>query len=886
MSVGDETYYRIKRMHAVFAAAALLLLAVTVWMLVADHRRPWKAYQERFQALSDQAGRSPAIEQIWLPELKLNYHFRQVARSDRCTTCHQGIDKPSALPRPFAPHPRLDLYLGAGSPHPLAEFGCTVCHDGQGSATDFRWASHTPNDADTCRRWGRELGWSANPHWDSPMVARRFQESRCLACHPTVTDLEPSGRFPNAPAAKLIAGYQLVRQLGCFGCHEIPPLRDATHKVGPSLRNIAGKLRAEYLADHIRDPAQSLPGSRMPRQYGLWEHLDEPVLAQTKRSEEAEIAAIAEELQASARKIEPPSPAGVTESCSAERGRQLFQTQGCLACHRHRDFPQGQATQGPDLSHVGAKYLSGTGIGWLTGWLRDPTRYSPETLMPNPLLTPMALNNSSKMTDPAADLAAYLVRDEGLGARDERTRDSSRPSPLDPRPASPGRRAMAKCGCYACHDIAGFEKVAPIGPALGDWGRKPESLLAFERIDDFVNRAAPSGDGFFRDALLAHRREGFLWQKLRMPRSFDYQVADRKTFDEHLQMGRFELSDAEREAIITFILGLTGETPAAKYVYRPDRRRQAIAEGRKVLEKYACGECHTLGLERWTVGQKTELAGVPRLTTSGALAQEEDDDGKPLFFFTLWEPATIDRRACPVGGADVVVPKAQLTATRPPWGGTLARLLYPAVLQEARRSGSSAAEVEAWGWLPPSLVHEGAMVRPEWLFRYLLAPSVIRPAAVLRMPRFSLSPTEARTLADYFAAVAGVEYPYTPDPAGSAGTLNVARLDRAMKLLLDRDTYCAKCHLIGDYRPTGNRTLLAPKLDDVAGRLRPEYIHRWLAEPKSVLPYTAMPAHFPPTGPPLGQDLFPGTSQEQLDAVTELLIRYDDYLRHRANVAK
>ena len=52
MSVSDETYYHIKRMHVVFAAAALLLLAVTVWMWAADQRRPWKAYQEQYQTLS------------------------------------------------------------------------------------------------------------------------------------------------------------------------------------------------------------------------------------------------------------------------------------------------------------------------------------------------------------------------------------------------------------------------------------------------------------------------------------------------------------------------------------------------------------------------------------------------------------------------------------------------------------------------------------------------------------------------------------------------------------------------------------------------------------------------------------------------------------------
>ncbi len=64
--------------------------------------------------------------------------------------------------------------------------------------------------------------------------------------------------------------------------------------MGPSLRNIAGKLRPEYLADRIRNPAHLLPTTRMPRQYGLWEHLEGRVLADTRRSEEAEIDAMVE----------------------------------------------------------------------------------------------------------------------------------------------------------------------------------------------------------------------------------------------------------------------------------------------------------------------------------------------------------------------------------------------------------------------------------------------------------------------------------------------------------------------------------------------------------------------------------------------------------------
>ena len=184
------------------------------------------------------------------------------------------------------------------------------------------------------------------------------------------------------------------------------------------------------------------------------------------------------------------------------------------------------------------------------------------------------------------------------------------------------------------------------------------------------------------------------------------------------------------------------------------------------------------------------------------------------------------------------------------WPGCSIRPCWPT----PGRSALSAAEVEAWGWLPPALVHEGAKVRPEWLFRFLLDPTPIRPAAVLRMPRFNLSQSEAAKLTDYFAAVADAEYPYTPKPVAASAPLDAARLDtRDEAWCSDRTTYCGKCHMIGDRRRPGeNRTVLAPRLDEVGKRLRPEYLRRWLADPKSVLPYTAMPAHFSVLGQAAG----------------------------------
>jgi len=1079
--------------------------------------------------LIDAFGRPLAIDQTWLPELTIDYNFRQVARFDRCATCHEGIDhnapgradqpafnmpreltvrlatprqapdppsledvyglvlaergildpdvativriapkslaadaklcvgdaiagvdlaaRPSSqqparppsmsrlevekalleeiewgtpatlhirrgLPQPFCSHPRLDLFVGSLSPHPKSEFGCTICHDGQGSATEFKWASHTPNDRAQRNRWRADRDWFRNPHWDFPMMAARFVESRCLRCHHRVTDLEPSRRFPDPPAPKLLAGYQLVRTLGCFGCHEIngidpsgrsigPDMRlepsapeaggvphpGTMRKVGPTLRDTADRLEAPFLHDLIGNPTRVLPTARMPRFYGLHEHLDGGSLDDARRFEAVEIRAVAEYLLAAGQPVEPvPEPAGVTETPLVERGKRVFQIQGCLACHRHTDFPKGQGTQGPDLSNLATKYTGESARRWLVGWVRDPSHYSPRTLMPNSLLAPVLLAGDARsVTDPAADVAAYLLaspsdyRPRATPALVERDLDelalmhlgkqfplkqaaeylrNGIPQSMTDRASGDaamllgemsvekklryvGSRTIRKRGCYGCHDVPGFEQAQPIGPELSAWGRKQESLLAFEQIDQYLDKTAaekaadgdPDGDpdddpdrDFFTAALRGHRREGFIWHKLRRPRSFDYVKVHNKPYNQRLTMGRFDLNQQQIEAIATFVLGLLAEPPAEKYVYQGDVRRRAIAEGRKLLDKYACAACHVLEMERWqfefdpdeffgppateeydfvkplvTPRQTAaslqtdlrglghaEVTGMPRGDATGRLLEDEDDDGNPLFFFTLWEPAVINGSVWTVGGAEVMISGPRVTGKRPPLGGALARLLYPDVLAEARASGSSTSEVEALGWVPPSLVNEGARVRPQWLHDYLLQPTAIRPAAVLRMPRYNMSPDEAGKLVDYFAAMAGAEFPYSSHRRGRSANLAAAealrpgRLDDAMRVLIDRQTYCAKCHLIGEFGPGGeNRTILAPDLERVGRRIRPDYVRRWLASPKSVLPYTAMPVNFPPTGDPLGQDLFPGSSMEQLDAVVDLLLNYDWYVRSR-----
>jgi hypothetical protein len=67
---------------------------------------------------------------------------------------------------------------------------------------------------------------------------------------------------------------------------------------------------------------------------------------------------------------------------------------------------------------------------------------------------------------------------------------------------------------------------------------------------------------------------------------------------------------------------------------------------------------------------------------------------------------------------------------------------------------------------------------------------------------------------------------------------------------------------------------MGPRLDRVHSRLRPDYLERWIGDPVRILPYTAMPVNIPPDKP-IDQKLFPGTSQDQLNAVVDLLANFD-----------
>jgi hypothetical protein len=435
-----------------------------------------------------------------------------------------------------------------------------------------------------------------------------------------------------------------------------------------------------------------------------------------------------------------------------------------------------------------------------------------------------------------------------------------------------------------------------------------------------------------------------------MPRSFDFETTKTKRYDERLRMPKFPFDAKQREAVMTFVLGLTNEAPAEKFIFKPTARQKAIVQGRHVLDKYNCAGCHILDMERWDVAfepdwfaepaevidypfvlpdfvpeiikasltadnrgllhaelhgltVRNEETGKPQLVDEdGVPIAPDDTESKPYYQVQLYRHAMVAGAPRVVGTADatlqfpadVTTGQPERGTAYPAYGGDLAKYLYSRVIAEERRANPSVVATEAWGWLPPPLHNEGEKVQTDWLHDFLMDPTRIRPATVLRMPNFHMSSQDAAALVDYFAAKNNAQFPYEYNERRRGGYLaglesdHPALLDDAMKIVTDGN-YCVKCHSIGDYEVRGAIRTQGPRLDEVYRRLRPEFTRKWIASPGRILPYTGMPVNIPfdPATDTLGgvnQALFPGTSIQQLDGVVDLLMNFDEYTKRQTSV--
>jgi len=141
-----------------------------------------------------------------------------------------------------------------------------------------------------------------------------------------------------------------------------------------------------------------------------------------------------------------------------------------------------------------------------------------------------------------------------------------------------GKRMIGRYGCFACHNIKGFEDAKRIGTELSEWGSKPIHQLDFALLHD-----------------IPHKREAWLMAKLRNTRIFDH--GKEKKPEEKLKMPLFNLTDYDREAIVSALIGMVKDkiSPAIRDI--PNAREAAIEKGRRLVKENNCQGCHQV--ENW-----------------------------------------------------------------------------------------------------------------------------------------------------------------------------------------------------------------------------------------------------------------------------------------------
>lgn len=209
-----------QRLQTMLAVLAIVFVAVLAAAPVRPYLSEWRAVQADYNRRAVGSGQAPIsieVRQIWKPALEV---------ADRCTTCHLGMAG-AAEPMPgvplFAAHPPI--------PHDPREFGCTVCHGGQGRAT-------TKDDAH-----------GAVSHWDEQMLAADHLGAGCGTCH---------DQFPSAPRATLADGRRLMEQLDCLSCHRLDGRGRGT---GPDLSTVGWTgLATDWYPSHLaQHTAQASP---------------------------------------------------------------------------------------------------------------------------------------------------------------------------------------------------------------------------------------------------------------------------------------------------------------------------------------------------------------------------------------------------------------------------------------------------------------------------------------------------------------------------------------------------------------------------------------------------------------------------------------------------
>ncbi len=267
-------------------------------------------------------------------------------------------------------------------------------------------------------------------------------------------------------------GRFLVEDRSCVQCHRPESnaiAKGLSHRQGPDLSNIGGRVYAGWIHRWLSGPRKVDPAAVMPK---MFEEGDEGAV---------EIYAVTRYLAALGGPLQPVAKAGKDEG-AVKRGQQLFTTLGCAACHAPATEKRERLSFIRDAVTVPLSSMGGkTTAAKLAAFLLKPNATHPSGLMPSMLLDAKEANDLAQFLcaegAQETDLPAPPPRDGMLALfRRAESRQEAQAAflklPESLQWLDLGRRLVIDKGCGNCHTIA------PGGQALA--GARPN--VSFEDL--------------------------------------------------------------------------------------------------------------------------------------------------------------------------------------------------------------------------------------------------------------------------------------------------------------------------------------------------------------------------------------------------------------------
>ncbi|HVF54812.1 MAG TPA: c-type cytochrome [Pyrinomonadaceae bacterium] len=804
--------------------------------------------------------------------------------------------RPDRLARAFVSHPDKELL----TIHDPERFGCSSCHGGNGRATTTVLKAHGKNrfwlhpmhekenmeaGCQQCHLNDRVLQGASTLTLGKDL----FYERGCVGCHryegfdresdalgstrqlvkqldderianerearaaraesgrEGVSD-EEAQRLLGRAESLMVTNSQIESRMDQLNTQARYLMQDQK-KVGPNLKDARIKLRKEWIPVWLKDPQAFRPGTKMPTFWYLSGEKNHIVPAEMQDNERKAIAAFIWQSAYEGRMPEQPRGDGA-------KGKELFETRGCLACH---SIGEGDARVGGEFAANLTRLGEKANYDYIVRWVHNPReRWAPYCPKEKRDLSPEDYKNHGKpyvfdvnhtqcpndgaelqvqnmtvmpnfrLTDAdARDIATYLVSiSSGASYPNADYMD-------DPQLKEVGRGLVKTYGCAGCHEIRGFEDEQRIGKELTTEGATPIERLDFALMTQRAERGLDAYDEKKKTEEW-YNHKGFIEHKLADPSVYD--LGKEKEAKEHLRMPKPFLKPEWQTALTTFLLGSVGVEGAnvpTSLFYNPSNQQKDIQDGWWVIKKYNCMGCHTV-----QVGQRSILSSLPFYQENAMLGKEQLPPGLTTEGARVdpdWLLRFLSDPSLSNGGADGARGASAHGGAAGAAGGNIGGNGNAARGAGARGAGSSPA---------PSSVQGSTQQQPaggDVMGHLGPQPGEnrngVRTYLRARMPTFSFSPNELRTLVRFFLAVSAQQEPYIkerPEPL-SDQEMNLARA-----LFSSQAAPCLKCHMTGD--AGHDQTATAPNFLQAGDRLKPGWTFRWLLDPQRIMPGTAMPS--------------------------------------------